>query len=288
MNESISLVSKNIMFGGEQSVYQHRSNACDCDMQFGIYLPPQIVNGSASSAPVLFWLSGLTCSEQNFVTKAGAQRLAAELGVIIVAPDTSPRGEQVPDDTDAAYDFGLGAGFYVDATEAPWSANYKMYSYIVDELPKLIAANFAIDSERMGIFGHSMGGHGALTIHLKNPQLFKSVSAFAPIVAPSQVPWGEKALGNYLGNDKSQWANYDACELVKASPSDALLLVEQGGADDFLENQLKPELLTEACEQSGQRLQLNMREGYDHSYYFMASFIEEHIRHHCDQLSAKN
>lgn len=288
MNESISLVSKNIMFGGEQSVYQHRSNACDCDMQFGIYLPPQIVDGSASSAPVLFWLSGLTCTEQNFVTKAGAQRVAAELGVIIVAPDTSPRGEHVPDDADAAYDFGLGAGFYVDATEAPWSANYKMYSYIVNELPTLIADNFSIDSERMGIFGHSMGGHGALTIHLKNPQLFKSVSAFAPIVAPSQVPWGEKALGNYLGNDKSRWANYDACELVKANSSDALLLVEQGGADDFLENQLKPELLSDACKQSGQRLQLNMREGYDHSYYFMASFIEDHIRHHCHQLSVKN
>lgn len=279
MND-LSLVSKNVMFDGEQCVFQHRSSVCDCDMQFGIFLPPQVVSGEVAKAPTLFWLSGLTCTEQNFVTKAGAQRVAAELGVIIVAPDTSPRGDHVPDDADAAYDFGLGAGFYVDATQAPWSANYKMYSYVVDELPALLASNFAIDNQRMGIFGHSMGGHGALTIHLKNPQLFKSVSAFAPIVAPSQVPWGEKALGNYLGSDKSVWAHYDTCELVKAQPSQALLLVEQGSADDFLENQLKPELLSQACEQSGQPLQLNMREGYDHSYYFMATFIEAHIRHH--------
>jgi len=300
------------MYGGEQRVYQHASKQCQCDMQFGLFMPPQVLAADDSKSdnlefeniesehlknqalnlrshkvPVLFWLSGLTCTEQNFIAKAGAQRIAAQLGVILVIPDTSPRGEHVPDED--RYDFGSGAGFYVDATESPWSDNYRMYSYIVDELPALLDAHGLIDSECMGVFGHSMGGHGALTIHLNNPQKFKSVSAFAPIVAPTQVDWGTNALAGYLGSEgkQKQWAQYDSCALVQSKPSNALLLVEQGTNDEFI-HYLKPELLAEACKLSGQAFRLNMREGYDHSYHFIATFIESHIRHHFDAITRTN
>lgn len=288
--DSVKLLSSQKMYGGEQRVYRHSSEQCQCDMQFALFLPPQVLDDPkhpkkthCHQVPTLFWLSGLTCTEQNFITKAGAQRIAAELGVILVAPDTSPRGAHVPDEE--IYNFGSGAGFYVDATASPWSKNYRMYSYIVDELPALLAEHDLIDVDRMGVFGHSMGGHGALTIHLKNPQKFKSVSAFAPIVAAMQVGWGIKALRGYLGEqgNNTHWAQYDSCALIQARPSSALILVDQGTNDEFIAN-LKPHLLADVCELSGQALKLNMRENYDHSYYFVATFIESHIRHHFDQL----
>lgn len=266
-------------FGGTQGVYAHASETLSCEMKFAVYTPPG--NGPF---PVLYWLSGLTCTEENFITKAGAQRVAAELGLIIVAPDTSPRGEGVPDDPEKAYDFGLGAGFYVDATEAPWSAHYKMYSYITRELPALIEKEFPVDPSRAGIFGHSMGGHGAMTIHLKNPDKFKTCSAFSPIVAPSQVPWGKKALSNYLGSDEAKWSDYDATQLVAARPSDAEILIDQGTADNFLAEQLKPEIFASAAQAVGQKLTLRMQDGYDHSYYFIATFIEDHLRWHAARL----
>ena len=244
-----------------------------------MYLPPQAEK--EGKLPVLYWLSGMTCTEENFTSKAGAQRVAAELGLIIVAPDTSPRGEGVPDDPGGAYDFGLGAGFYVNATQAPFATHYNMYDYIVEELPALIEKEFPVDSERAGIFGHSMGGHGALTIHLKNQTKFKSCSAFAPIVAPSQVPWGQKALGNYLGEDKRAWDAYDATRLLlDHGASDAHILIDQGTADDFLTEQLKPEIFEATAKETDQALTLRMQEGYDHSYYFIASFIEDHLRWH--------
>lgn len=270
-----------ICFGGEQLQFTHQSTACSCPMTFSIYLPPQ---AKTSKVPVVWWLSGLTCTDQNFVTKAGAQGPAAELGLAVIAPDTSPRGDGVPDDPEGAYDFGLAAGFYVNATQAPFAEHYQMYSYIVDELPALVGAQFPLDIERQGIFGHSMGGHGALTIGLKNPERYRSISAFAPIVSPLNCPWGHKALGGYLGDDKEAWAAHDACALV-ASTSDARpLLVDQGDADNFLEEQLKPHLLEEACKASGRALTLRMQPGYDHSYYFMASFMDDHLRHHADAL----
>jgi len=278
---TLKTISENKCFAGMQSVFSHESAETGCTMRFAIYLPPQ---AGQRKVPLLFWLSGLTCTEENFTVKAGAQRVAAELGMAIVAPDTSPRGVRFPDD-DASYDFGLGAGFYVDATEAPWSANYRMYSYIVNELFDLVGASFAVDTARAGIAGHSMGGHGALTIGLKNPERFKSISAFSPIVSPMRCPWGEKALAGYLGADRAAWADYDATALVaqrgwKGGP----ILVDQGTKDQFLETQLKPELLRAACDQAGVRLQLRMQEGYDHSYYFIATFIEDHLRHHAGQL----
>jgi S-formylglutathione hydrolase len=248
-------------------------------MKFAVYTP-----SGKGPFPVLYWLSGLTCTEENFITKAGAQRVASELGVCLVAPDTSPRGEDVPDDPDKAYDFGLGAGFYVDATQAPWSTHYKMYSYLTRELPALIEKEFPVDAARAGISGHSMGGHGAMTIHLKNPDRFKTCSAFSPIVAPSQVPWGEKALSNYLGPDESKWADYDATKLVAARASKAEILIDQGTADNFLAEQLKPELFLEAAQKAGQKVTLRMQDGYDHSYYFIATFIEDHLRWHADRL----
>jgi len=248
-------------------------------MKFAVYTPP-----GKGSFPVLYWLSGLTCTEENFITKAGAQRVASELGLVIVAPDTSPRGEGVPDDPDKAYDFGLGAGFYVDATVAPWSKHYKMYSYITRELPALIEKEFPVDASRAGIFGHSMGGHGAMTIHLKNPGTFKTCSAFSPIVAPSQVPWGKKALSNYLGKDESKWAAYDATRLVAARASKAEILIDQGTADNFLAEQLRPEIFAKAADTAGQKFTLRMQDGYDHSYYFIASFIEDHLRWHAARL----
>lgn len=263
-------------------MYEHDSEACRCPMRFAVFTPA----GASGSLPVLTWLSGLTCTEQNFITKAGAQRAASELGLIIVAPDTSPRGEGVPDDADGAYDFGVGAGFYVDATEDPWARNYQMYSYVTEELQTIVAENFPVATDRQGISGHSMGGHGALTLHLKKPHLYKSVSAFAPIVAPTQVPWGKKALRGYLGDDMARWRRHDACELVSVQKTAAHILIDQGEADDFLTEQLRPHLFRAVCDAAGQDLTLRMQAGYTHSYFFIASFIEDHLRHHAQILSA--
>ncbi len=268
-------------FGGTQGVYEHVSEATGTSMRFSVYLPPAAVSGPV---PVLYWLSGLTCTEENFTSKAGAQRVAAELGLAVVAPDTSPRGPDVPDDPDGAYDFGLGAGFYVDATETPWSEHYRMRSYIEEELPALVEAHFPVDAGRTGISGHSMGGHGALTIGLRNPSRYRSISAFAPIVSPMHCPWGEKALGGYLGQERACWRPYDACALIEDGARVSELLVDQGTADDFLEVQLEPERLRDACSTAGIALTLRMQEGYDHSYYFIASFLEDHLRWHAERL----
>ncbi len=278
---AIQKLATNVCFGGEQIQFNHMSQACHCEMTASIYLPPQAVSGPV---PVLWWLSGLTCSDQNFVTKAGAQRYAAEHGVAIVAPDTSPRGEGVPDDPEAAYDFGLGAGFYVNATQPPWSKHYHMYDYITEELPKLVAANFPVDMHRQAISGHSMGGHGALTIALKNPGRYKSVSAFSPIVSPMNCPWGHKALGGYLGHDRAAWAAHDACALIEHASERLPMLIDQGDADNFLKEQLKPHLIEEACGKAGHPLTLRMQPGYDHSYYFIASFIGDHVSWHSQAL----
>jgi S-formylglutathione hydrolase len=265
-------------FGGWQDVYEHVSTTLGGTARFAVYLPPQ---AEKQKLPVLYWLSGLTCTEQNFITKAGAQRYAAEHGVIIVAPDTSPRGDDVADAD--GYDLGKGAGFYVNATQAPWATHYRMYDYIVDELPALVEANFPVTDAR-AISGHSMGGHGALTIALKNPGRYRSVSAFSPIVAPSQVPWGEKALGAYLGEDRAAWKACDTIALIADAQERLPLLVDQGDADEFLQTQLKPELLQAAAEATGHPLTLRLQPGYDHSYYFIASFIGEHIAHHARAL----
>ncbi|MDR7068425.1 S-formylglutathione hydrolase [Pseudoxanthomonas japonensis] len=277
---TIERIEHRACFGGWQDVYEHASERLGCTMRFAVYLPPQAERGKL---PVLYWLSGLTCTEQNFITKAGAQRYAAEHGVILVAPDTSPRGEDVADAE--GYDLGKGAGFYVNATQAPWSAHYRMYDYIVDELPALIEAHFPANGAR-AISGHSMGGHGALTIALKNPGRYRSVSAFSPIVGPSQVPWGEKAFGAYLGTDREGWKQYDAVELVRGASERLPLLVDQGDADEFLHTQLKPDLLQAAADAVGHPLTLRLQPGYDHSYYFIASFIGEHIAHHAKALNA--
>ena len=267
-------------FGGWQDVYRHRSQVLDCDMTLGVYLPPQAQDGGR--LPVLYWLSGLTCTEQNFITKAGAQRYAAEHGIILVAPDTSPRGDDVADAE--GYDLGKGAGFYLNATQAPWAPHYRMYDYVVGELPALVEARFPASDAR-AISGHSMGGHGALVIALRNPGRYRSVSAFSPIVAPSQVPWGEKAFAAYLGQDRDAWLQYDATALVAGAGERLPLLVDQGDADEFLEPQLRPQLLRDACAAAGHPLQLRMQPGYDHSYYFIASFIGEHIAHHARALA---
>ena len=264
-------------FDGEQSVHRHHAETTGCAMDFSIFRP-----AGTGRKPVLFWLSGLTCNWENFTTKAGAQRYAAEHGVIIVAPDTSPRGDEVPDDS--AYDFGHGAGFYVNATQSPWSRHYRMYDYITRELPFIVQENFEADMLRAGIFGHSMGGHGALTIAMREPDSYKSVSAFAPIVAPSEVPWGHKALGRYLGEDRDAWAEHDATSLVLTRGWDGDILIDQGTADAFLEEQLRPEIFADACVKSGVKLDLRMQPGYDHSYYFIASFIGEHIAWHAKRL----
>lgn len=274
-------ISNILCFGGEQIRFTHNSKTTNCEMTAAIYLPPQ---AKRKAVPVLFWLSGLTCNDENFSTKAGAQRYAAEHGIALVMPDTSPRGESVPDDAEAAYDFGLGAGFYVDATEAPWSEHYQMYSYVTEELPALIAEHFPVDINRCSISGHSMGGHGALSIALKNPNRYRSVSAFAPIVSPLNCPWGEKALSHYLGADKSTWVNYDSCELLKKTAQQLPMLIDQGMADNFLVEQLKPQLLTEAALSVNYPLTLRMQAGYDHSYYFISSFIGEHIAFHAQYL----
>lgn len=263
-------------FGGVQLSLEHTSSACAGPMKLGVYLPPQAEKGAV---PAVFYLAGLTCTEETFVIKAGAQRVAAELGLALVTPDTSPRAERYPGD-DASWDFGVGAGFYVDATVEPWARTYKMFSYVTSELPKLLSAELAIDGARLGVTGHSMGGHGALVAALRAPAVFRSVSALAPICAPMQCPWGEKAFSGYLGEDRSSWAAYDACELLKshALPSEAL--IDQGLADKFLAGQLKPELIEARAAEAGQRVRVRRHEGYDHSYFFVQSFIEEHLRHH--------
>ncbi|MGY8785127.1 MAG: S-formylglutathione hydrolase [Pseudomonadales bacterium] len=276
-------IACNKMFGGEQRRYKHKSETLSCDMHFSIYLPPQVSEGRV---PVLYWLSGLTGTDENFVIKAGAQRVASQLGLAIVMGDTSPRGEDVPDDPEQAYDFGLGAGFYLNATQAPWNKHYKMYDYVTQELPALINDTFPVDPSRQSIFGHSMGGHGALSIALKNPDQYKSVSAFAPIVSPMNCPWGCKAFKSYLGEDVSTWQEYDSAALIAKATTHLPMLVDQGTADEFLDNQLKPELLLEAAEKAGYPLQFIEREGYDHSYFFIASFIQEHLRFHEKILSA--
>ena len=269
-------------FGGTQGVYTHQSSTVSGEMEFSVYLPPQALSGKV---PVLYYLSGLTCTQDNVTTKGGFQRLAAELGIAIVCPDTSPRGTNYPGQDDA-YDFGSGAGFYVDATQEPWSATYKMYSYVVDELPSLISDNFAVDTGNAGIFGHSMGGHGALTIGLRNADKYRSISAFSPIVAPSTVPWGQKALAGYLGDDRESWKAHDAVELVRAGhKSNGSILIDQGLGDNFYEEQLKPELFGDACKAAGQSVEIRLQEGYDHSYYFISTFMEDHLRHHAKYLA---
>ncbi|MEM8770677.1 MAG: S-formylglutathione hydrolase [Pseudomonadota bacterium] len=270
-------------FGGTQAVYAHDSASTKTEMKFSVFTPPEDIHGKGPY-PTLFWLSGLTCTEQNFIIKSGFQRYAAELGLMVIGPDTSPRGEGVPDDPEASYDFGLGAGFYCNATEEPWSQHYQMYDYVAKELPALVRQEAPCDPARTGVFGHSMGGHGALTVHLKNPDIFKTCSAFAPIVAPSQVPWGRKAFSNYLGADEAGWAEYDATALVAKQSSGADILIDQGTEDEWLAEQLKPELFTEAARGAGQNLTLRMQDGYDHSFFFVSTFLEDHLRWHKERL----
>ena len=277
---SLDVLTENRAFGGRQLVVRHASGSTGSDMIFSVYLPPQAEGGG--KCPVVWYLSGLTCTHANVTEKGEYRAACAELGLIFVAPDTSPRGEDVPDDE--TYDFGQGAGFYVDATEEPWSRNYRMWSYVTEELPALVAAEYPIDMERQGITGHSMGGHGALTVALRNPGRFKSVSAFAPIAAPSQVPWGEKALGGYLGDDRDAWRKHDAVALIEDGARVPELLVDVGDADPFLDTELKPELLEKACSGAGIPLKLRRQPGYDHSYYFISTFMADHLRWHSERL----
>lgn len=280
---TVNIVSEQKSFGGTQGVYRHEAEETDCVMEFSVYMPPQ---AESAAVPVLYYLSGLTCTQENVTTKSGFQKFAAEHGLAVVCPDTSPRGAGCPGEDDA-YDFGTGAGFYVDATKAPWSRQYRMYSYVTKELPAAISSVFRINPSRSGIFGHSMGGHGALTIALKNPDVYRSVSAFAPICAPMECPWGKKALGGYLGDDQETWRPYDTVELVRSGNKfDGTILVDQGAADGFLDEQLKPYLLQQACTAAGQALDIRMQDGYDHSYYLMATFMEDHIRHHAAALNS--
>ena len=270
-------------FGGAVSFHRHDAAETGCPMRFAVYLPPQ---AERRPVPVLWYLAGLTCTEETFMIKSGAQRVAAELGLALVAPDTSPRGVALPGDNDS-WDFGVAAGFYLDATEEPWSRHYRMYSYITQELAALVERNFPIDPRRQGIFGHSMGGHGALTIGLRNPERFRSISAFAPISAPMHCPWGQKAFTGYLGRDRERWRTYDACELIRALPTVSgrpPLLVDQGIADPFLERELMPERLELACRDAGYPVTLRRQPGYDHGYYFISTFMEDHLRHHARAL----
>ena len=283
---SLETLNETACFGGRIGFYRHRSAANDCDMRFSIFVPPQAAD---RKVPVLTFLSGLTCTEENFMVKSGAQRVAAELGLMLVSPDTSPRGAGVPDDPDGDYDMGLGAGFYLNASEAPWSRHYHMYDYVTDELQRVVFENFPGDVERHGLTGHSMGGHGALTIGLRNPGMFRSLSAFAPICTTLHSPWGLKALGYYLGDDTSTWHDYDASEVARRSGDVTRydrILVDQGRDDPYLVEQLRPELLEAACAESGLPLELRMHDGYDHGYYFISTFVEEHLRFHHERLSA--
>ncbi len=282
---SIETLSEHACFNGTVGFYRHRSDVNDCDMRFSVFVPPQ---AARAKVPVLTWLSGLTCTEETFMIKAGAQRVAAELGLMLVAPDTSPRGEGVPDDPEGAYDLGLGAGFYLNASEAPWQAHYRMYDYVTEELPELVFAEFPGDASRQGIFGHSMGGHGALTIGLKNPGTYRSLSAFAPIANPVDCPWGRKAFSHYLGVDETRWREHDATLLVQAAGNEKPahpILVDQGLADQFLEEQLHPHRFEAACEAAGIELELRRHAGYDHGYYFISTFMEDHLRFHAGNLS---
>lgn len=273
-------ISKAKAFGGTQGVYRHKSEACQCDMTFALFLPPQ---AEQRPVPVLWYLSGLTCTHQNVMDKGEYRRLAAELGIAILCPDTSPRGDDVPDEPDN-WQFGKGAGFYLDATEAPFAKNYQMYSYITEELTKLVAQEFPLDMSRQAITGHSMGGHGAITIALKNPERFKSVSAFAPIAQPSTAGWSKPAFEKYLGNDQSTWRAYDTTALIEDGHRIESLLVDQGTSDSFLDDGLRPWLLQEAYTKAGIPLTLNMQEGYDHSYYFISTFMDQHLRWHAARL----
>lgn len=269
-------------FGGTLSVHDHESTSCNCTMRFAVFTPPQASDGPV---PVLWYLSGLTCNWSNVMEKGGILRLAAEHGLMVIAPDTSPRGDDVANDD--AYDLGQGAGFYINATQTPWAEHFQMESYIIDELPALIAAQFPkADMARQGISGHSMGGHGAITLHLKNPNRFRSVSAFSPIVAPTRVPWGKKAFSTYLGGDEDSWKGHDACALVGTHPSDVEILVDQGTADNFLDEQLQTHRFAAACAESTQKVEINMRDGYDHSYYFVSSFLPNHFAWHAAALKA--
>ncbi len=277
---TIENLSVNKSFGGWHKQYSHQSKTLNCTMRFAIYLPPQISN--VGKVPVLYWLSGLTCTDENFMQKAGAQRIAAELGIAIVAPDTSPRGDDIADDE--GYDLGKGAGFYVNATQAPWDRHYQMYDYVVNELPQLIEGTFPV-SDKRAISGHSMGGHGALTIAMRNTERYTSVSAFSPISNPVNCPWGQKAFTTYLGSDMAKWREHDASELMRSATQFVPALVDQGASDDFLTEQLKPEVLQSAANASGYPLALNLHEGYDHSYYFISSFIEGHLRFHAEHLN---
>lgn len=277
---SLNLISEHRCFGGTQRFYAHESRECRTEMRFSVYIPP---HAEKQRVPVLYYLAGLTCTEETFMIKAGAQRLAAELGLMLVAPDTSPRKTRYPGD-DESYDFGIAAGFYVDATEAPWSQSYRMYSYVTRELPEVVGSLGVAREDRQSIFGHSMGGHGALICALKNRDQYRSVSAFAPISAPMQCPWGEKAFTGYLGANRETWREYDASELIAAERYHDTILVDQGTADKFLTEQLKPELLEEACRKSGTALTLRRQEGYDHGYYFISTFIADHMKHHAERL----
>ena len=282
---TLATVSESLCFGGVQGIHRHDSKALGCPMRFGVYLPPQARH---ERVPVLYWLSGLTCTEENFIVKAGAQRVAAELGLAIVVCDTSPRGLNLAGESES-WDFGLGAGFYVDATQEPWSMGYRMYSYVTQELRELVEARFPVDARRTGIFGHSMGGHGALVIALRNPNVYRSVSAFSPISSAMRSPWGEKALSRYLGADRKAWRDYDATELVRRHGwNGPRVLVDQGTKDSFIATQLKPELLQEAFEAAGAPLQLRLQEGYDHSYFFIATFVADHLRHHARAIANCN
>ena len=281
--DKLTLVNRNRSFGGWQDVYQHDSGALNCQMKFAVYLPLQ---AESQPCPVVYWLSGLTCTEQNFITKAGFQKYAADRGLIIIAPDTSPRGCNLPDE-DTNWDLGTGASFYINATQSPWCDHYQMYDYVVSELPSLINRNFPVFPELQSIFGHSMGGHGALMIALCNPDKYFSVSAFAPIVAPAQVPWGQKAFTAYLGNHIRSWQDYDTVCLVKKAIVKLPLFIDIGEADPFFEKQLKPDLLIKACEEHDYPLTLRIHPHYDHSYYFIASFMEEHINYHAMALQEK-
>ena len=276
-----SVISEHACFGGVQGYYQHASSVIGLPMKFGVFTPPQAKSGPV---PVLFFLAGLTCNEETFAIKAGAQRVAAELGLMLVTPDTSPRGTGVAG-AEASWDFGTGAGFYLDATQAPWAERWRMGSYLTQELRQLVLGEFPALADRVGLFGHSMGGHGALTLALKNPGLYQSVSAFAPIAAPTQCPWGVKAFSGYLGDDRAGWAAFDATELVKAGGRLPPLLIDQGLGDKFLAEQLHPHLFEQACAAAGQPLTLRRHEGYDHGYFFISTFVEDHLRHHARTLA---